>query len=173
MNKFRANYCIPEQHYIMKISVINLGVTQDQYLKEGIILYEKRMKHYVSFEMIYLNEPRPSRNQSFQVQKEQEGKILLAALEKSDHAVLLDVEGKQYGSEAFSRYLQQAMNRGTRHLAFVIGGPYGFSDEVYQAVPDRISLSAMTFSHQLVRLVFLEQLYRAFTIIRGEPYHHA
>jgi 23S rRNA (pseudouridine1915-N3)-methyltransferase len=157
----------------MKISVINLGVTQDQYLKEGIIRYEKRLKHYVQFEMTYLNAPRPSRNQSFQVQKEQEGKILLTAVEKSDLAVLLDVEGKQYGSEAFSGYLQQAMNRGTRHLAFVIGGPYGFSDEVYQAVPHRISLSSMTFSHQLVRLVFLEQLYRAFTIIRGEPYHHA
>ena len=157
----------------MKISVINLGATQDQYLKEGITLYEKRLKHYVPFEMTYLTAPRPSKNQSFQVQKDQEGKILLAALGKSDHAVLLDVEGKQYGSEAFSGYLQQVMNRGIRHLAFVIGGPYGFSDEVYQAVPDRISLSSMTFSHQLVRLVFLEQLYRAFTIIRGEPYHHA
>lgn len=157
----------------MKISVINLGVTQDQYLKEGIVLYEKRLKHYVPFEMTYLNAPRFSRNLSFQVQKEQEGKMLLAAVEKSDHAVLLDVEGKQYCSEDFSGYLQQAMNRGTRHLAFVIGGPYGFSDEVYQAVPHRISLSSMTFSHQLVRLVFLEQLYRAFTIIRGEPYHHA
>ncbi len=157
----------------MKISVINLGVTQDHYLKEGISLYEKRLKHYIPFEMNYLTTPRPSKNQSSLVQKDQEGKILLAALGKSDHAVLLDVGGKQYGSEAFSGYLQLLMNRGIRHLAFLIGGPYGFSDEVYHTVPDRISLSPMTFSHQLVRLVFLEQLYRAFTIIRGEPYHHA
>lgn len=157
----------------MKISVINLGVTQDQYLKEGIGLYEKRLKHYVPFEMTYLNAIKTAKNLSHQAQKEQEGKLLLAAVERSDQVVLLDVEGKQYGSEAFSSYLQQLMNRGTRHLTFVIGGPFGFSDEVYRAVSDRISLSPMTFSHQLIRLVFLEQLYRAFTIIRGEPYHHA
>lgn len=157
----------------MKISVINIGVTQESYLKEGIAIFEKRLRHYVSFEMIFLNEPRNMKNQPETMVKESEGKILLTALTKVDHPVLLDVAGKQLSSEGFSKYLQQVMNKGTRNLGFVIGGPFGFSDEVYQAVPEGISLSGMTFSHQLVRLVFLEQLYRAFTIIRGEPYHHA
>lgn len=157
----------------MKISVINIGATQESYLKEGIAIFEKRLRHYVSFEMIFLNEPRNMKNQPETMVKENEGKILLTALTKVDHPVLLDVAGKQLSSEGFSKYLQQVMNRGTRNLGFVIGGPFGFSGEVYQTVPESISLSGMTFSHQLVRLVFLEQLYRAFTIIRGEPYHHA
>lgn len=113
------------------------------------------------------------KNQSFAVQRESEGKILLQALEKIDYPVLLDEKGKQFDSAEFSQYIQQAMNRGIHNLGFVIGGPFGFSMELYRAVPERISISAMTFSHQLIRLVFLEQLYRAFTIIRGESYHHA
>jgi 23S rRNA (pseudouridine1915-N3)-methyltransferase len=157
----------------MKISVINLGPTQESYLKEGIAIFEKRIRHYTSFEIVYLNEPRNMKNQPEIVQKENEGKLLLSALEKVDLVVLLDVAGKQLDSETFARYLQQIMNKGTRNLGFVIGGPYGFSGEVYRTVPESISLSAMTFSHQLIRLIFLEQLYRAFTIIRGEPYHHA
>lgn len=123
--------------------------------------------------MIYLNEVRNMKSQPEYVQKESEGKILLTALEKVDYPVLLDVEGKQLNSAGFSKYLQQIMNKGRRNLGFIIGGPYGFSADVYRAVPESISLSPMTFSHQLVRLVFLEQLYRAFTIIKGEPYHHA
>lgn len=157
----------------MKISIINIGATQESYLKEGIAVFEKRLRHYVSFEMIFLNEIRNKKNQPEILQKENEGKIILTALGKVDHPVLLDVAGKPLSSEGFSVYLQQIMNKGTRNLGFVIGGPYGFSEEVYRAVPDSISMSSMTFSHQLVRLVFLEQLYRAFTIIRGEPYHHA
>jgi 23S rRNA (pseudouridine1915-N3)-methyltransferase len=113
------------------------------------------------------------KNQAENVQKESEGRILLSGLEKVDYPVLLDVEGKRFDSVGFSQFIQKVMNKGIRHMGFVIGGPYGFSGEVYQAVPERISLSEMTYSHQLVRLVFLEQLYRAFTIIRGEPYHHA
>jgi 23S rRNA (pseudouridine1915-N3)-methyltransferase len=157
----------------MKISVLNLGATKESYLKEGIAVFEKRIKHYVSFEMIYLNEIRNMKSQPENVQKESEGRILLTALEKVDYPVLLDVEGKQLNSTDFSKYLQQIMNKGSRNLGFIIGGPYGFSADVYRAVPESISLSPMTFSHQLVRLVFLEQLYRAFTIIKGEPYHHA
>jgi 23S rRNA (pseudouridine1915-N3)-methyltransferase len=157
----------------MKISVINIGQTRDSVLKTGIAGYEKRLGHYVPFEMIYLNEPRNTKNHPEVVQKELEGKLILNALAKSDHPVLLDVAGKKPDSEAFAGFIQQMMNKGTRNLSFVIGGPYGFSEEVYKTVPDRISLSSMTFSHELVRLVFLEQLYRAFTIIRGEPYHHA
>lgn len=157
----------------MKITLINLGATQDSYLKEGITIFEKRIRHYLSFEMVYLSEPRNMKNVPENVQKDYEGKIILSALEKADHAVLLDVMGIQLQSEGFSRFIQQSMNKGTRHLAFVIGGPFGFSNEVYTTVPERLSLSAMTFSHQLIRLIFLEQLYRAFTIIRGEPYHHS
>jgi 23S rRNA (pseudouridine1915-N3)-methyltransferase len=157
----------------MKVSVINLGLTQETYLKEGIAIFEKRIKHYISFEMTYLNEARKLKNQPEKLQKESEGKIILSALEKIDHPVLLDVTGQQYDSESFSRFMQQSMNKGTRHLGFIIGGPYGFSDDVYIAVRERMSISAMTFSHQMIRLIFLEQLYRAFTIIKGEPYHHA
>lgn len=157
----------------MKISIITIGATQETYLKEGIALYEKRIRHYLPVEITYLNELRNTRNLSENMQKEQEGRILLQAVEKADHTVLLDVTGRKYTSEAFSGYLQRLMNMGTRNLAFVIGGPYGFSDEVYRALPNRLSVSDMTFSHQLIRLIFVEQLYRAFTIIRGEPYHHA
>jgi 23S rRNA (pseudouridine1915-N3)-methyltransferase len=159
--------------FVMKISIINLGNTQEPYLKEGIALFEKRIKHYISFEMIYLKESRLMKNQPESVQKEQEGKLVLQALKKIDYPVLLDSEGRKLDSVQFSRYIQHVMNKGSRHMGFVIGGPYGFSGDVYQTVPEKISLSDMTFSHQLVRLVFLEQLYRAFTIIKGEPYHHA
>jgi len=157
----------------MKITLINLGATHDGYLKDGIAIFEKRIRHYISFEMVYLSEPRNMKNFPENVQKESEGKIILSSLEKVDHPVLLDVMGKQHDSEAFSKFIQQDMNRGTRHLAFIIGGPYGFSNEVYTAVPEKLSISTMTFSHQIIRLIFLEQLYRAFTIIRGEPYHHS
>jgi len=157
----------------MKISIINIGTTQESYLKEGIALFEKRIRHYTPFEMIYLNEPRKMKNQPEIVQNEIEGKILLTALKKVDQPVLLDVGGMQLDSMGLSVFIQQSMNRGTRNLGFIIGGPYGFSGDVFKAVPERLSLSPMTFSHQLIRLVFLEQLYRAFTIIRGEPYHHA
>jgi 23S rRNA (pseudouridine1915-N3)-methyltransferase len=157
----------------MKISLVYIGATQEQWLKDGIAMFEKRIRHYLPFEMVLAGMPRGGRNLPPHLQKEHEGKAILHALEKTDHAVLLDVSGKGLSSEAFSGYIQQVMNKGTRNLAFVIGGSFGFSDEVYQAVSDRLSLSEMTYSHQLVRLVFLEQLYRAFTIIRGEPYHHA
>lgn len=156
----------------MKISVINIGSTRESYLKEGIALFEKRIRHYIPFELIYLNEPRNMRNQPEVVKKETEGKILLTALKKVDQPVLLDVGGIQLDSVGFSAFIQRAMNQGTRNLGFIIGGPYGFSGNVITAVPERLSLSSMTYSHQLIRLVFLEQLYRAFTIIRGESYHH-
>ena len=156
----------------MKISVINLGSTKESYLKEGILKYEKRIKRYVTFDMIYLNEPKYVHNQPVNLQKENEGKVILASLVKIDMPVLLDVSGKKLSSEGFSDYIQQMMNRGIKNLGFITGGPYGFSVEVYKAVSESISLSEMTFSHQLIRLIFLEQLYRAFAIIKGEPYHH-
>lgn len=157
----------------MKISIISTGGTQEPYLREGIALYEKRIRYYMSLEMIYLKEPRHMKTQTETMQKESEGKILLATLDRIDQPVLLDRAGIHLDSVEFSKFIQRAMNKGTRNLGFIIGGSYGFSGEVYKAVPESLSLSRMTFSHQLVRLIFLEQLYRAFTIIKGEPYHHA
>jgi 23S rRNA (pseudouridine1915-N3)-methyltransferase len=157
----------------MKIAVLNIGRTGETWLKNGLAIYESRLRHYVPFEMIYLPESKAAKNQTEKLQKENEGKIILSALANFDYRVLLDERGKMMSSTAFSGFLQNAMNRGTKNLAFVTGGPYGFSEEVYQAVPERLSLSGMTFSHQMIRLLFLEQLYRGFTIIRGEPYHHA
>jgi 23S rRNA (pseudouridine1915-N3)-methyltransferase len=157
----------------MKITLISIGTNQDRYLKEGITIFEKRIAHYITFELIYIADPRNMKNQSESVQKNAEGKLILSALQKIDRPVLLDISGQQMNSESFSQYVQQNMNRGTRNLGFITGGPFGFSDEVYTNIHERISLSSMTFSHQMVRLIFLEQLYRAFTIIKGEPYHHA
>lgn len=159
--------------FTMKIAVLNIGRTGESWLRDGLAIYENRLRHYVPFEMVYLQEPKPAKNQSEKIQKENEGKIILSALVNFDFRVLLDERGKMMSSTSFSGFLQNAMNRGTKNLAFVTGGPYGFSEEVYNAVPERISLSEMTFSHQMIRLLFLEQLYRGFTIIRGEPYHHA
>lgn len=156
----------------MKITLLNLGSTQDAYIREGLTVFEKRIRHYIGFESVYLGGKGSVKTQNAGLQRESEGKLILSAIEKADHPVLLDVTGKQMDSPGFARFLQQSMNRGTKNLAFVIGGPFGFSDEVYQKVPERISFSLMTFSHQLIRLIFMEQLYRAFTIIKGEPYHH-
>ncbi len=138
----------------MKIAVLNIGRTGESWLKDGLAVYENRLRHYVPFEMIYLPEPKPAKNQTEKMQKENEGRIILSALASFDYKVLLDERGKMMSSTAFSGFLQNAMNRGTKNLAFVTGGPYGFSDEVYKAVPERISLSEMTFSHQMIRLAF-------------------
>jgi 23S rRNA (pseudouridine1915-N3)-methyltransferase len=156
----------------MKISVINTCDTSESYLKEGLTIYEKRLRHYFPFEMVYLTEPRNAGSKPMEVRKEIEGKIILKALVGVDQAVLLDKKGRHFSSVGFAKYIQKYLNKGIRNLGFIIGGPFGFSDEVYQSVPERVSLSEMTFPHQLVRLVFLEQLYRAFTIIKGEAYHY-
>jgi len=157
----------------MKIIILNIGLTRESYLRDGLALYEKRLRHYIPFEMVYLPGSKLVKTQPEKFQKENEGRIILSALDRVDYPVLLDERGTQLSSTGFSNYLQQAMNRGTRTMGFIIGGPFGFSEEVYKAVPDKISLSGMTFPHELIRLLFLEQLYRGFTIIRGEPYHHS
>jgi len=157
----------------MKITVINTGVTKEAYLKKGIEEFEKRILHYLPLEMIYLKEPKNAKGRSEVLVKQAEGLLIKQAMYKIDYPVLLDVEGKPYTSQDFSAFIQQKMNRGVKNLGFIIGGSYGFSDEVYQMATERISISQMTFSHQMIRLIFLEQLYRAFTIINGEPYHHA
>ncbi len=134
--------------------------------------YEKRLGHYIRFGQETILPPKNTRNRSVPEQKQKEGEAILGGLTETDTVILLDENGKGYGSVEFAGELQKYMNAGTRQLVFVIGGPYGFSDSVYERAQARISLSPMTFSHQMVRLIFVEQLYRAFTILRNESYHH-
>lgn len=156
----------------MKITLLAIGKTDHPDLISLIEEYVKRLQFYISFEMIILPDLKNSRNLSESLQKKAEGESILNAVIPSDFVVLLDEKGKSYSSESFADFLQKRMNSGLKNLVFVIGGPYGFSDEVYQRANGKISLSAMTFSHQMVRLFFIEQLYRGFTILRNEPYHH-
>jgi 23S rRNA (pseudouridine1915-N3)-methyltransferase len=156
----------------MKIKILTIGATDVPYLQEGIDQYLKRLMHYVPTEIICTPEIRAGKSASPDHMKEQEGNLILRHLTQTDPAVLLDERGKQMTSQAFSEYLQRYMNRGVRTLTFITGGAFGFSGAVYDRVKERIALSSMTFPHQLVRLIFLEQLYRAFTILKGESYHH-
>ena len=156
----------------MKITLISIGKTDDPQLRALIELYQKRLKHYINFDHHIIPDVKKAKNRSEAQQKQQEGQLILAQVNPGDQLILLDEKGKQYDSVGFSALLQKQMNSGVKRLVFVIGGPYGFSEEVYQAAQSKLSLSSMTFSHQMVRLFFVEQLYRAFTILKNEPYHH-
>ena len=156
----------------MQIKLIVLGKTDDPNLKNLIEGYQKRLQFYTRFEIECIPDLKNAKNMSENQQKEKEGALILDKTRGADAVVLLDEKGKNYTSEEFAGFLQKKMNAGTRNLVFVTGGPYGFSNTVYEKFPARISLSKMTFSHQMVRLFFTEQLYRAFTILRNEPYHH-
>ncbi len=156
----------------MKITLFAIGKTDNKLLQTLIEEYSKRLGFYISFEMELIPDIKNSKNLSETLQKQMEGDEILKRITASDVLVLLDEKGKNYSSEGFSEFLQKKMNSGLKNLVFVIGGPYGFSEEIYKRANGRISLSAMTFSHQMVRLFFIEQLYRAFTILRNEPYHH-
>ncbi|MGI9551554.1 MAG: 23S rRNA (pseudouridine(1915)-N(3))-methyltransferase RlmH [Aurantibacter sp.] len=156
----------------MTIRLLAIGKTDSKELQQLMAVYENRLKHYIKFEFEIIPDVKNSKNLSENQQKEKEGEQILKKLNATDVLVLLDEKGKQYSSVVFAKYLQKKMNSGIKQLVFVIGGPYGFSREVYQKAESKISLSTMTFSHQIVRLFFLEQLYRAFTILRNEPYHH-
>lgn len=156
----------------MKILLLVIGKTDAAYIRAGIEEYEKRLSRYVPYEMKVLPDVKNSKNMSEVLQKEKEGEMILEEFQGTDFVVLLDEKGKQYTSVGFSDFLAQKMLNGTKRLVFVIGGPYGFAEAVYQRANDKISLSKMTFSHQMVRMIFAEQLYRAMTIMRGEPYHH-
>lgn len=156
----------------MNIKLLVISKTDIPYLQEGIEVYVKRLKHYVNFELEVIPALRDQKGASPDEIKEREAALLLKRLEGVDRIVLLDEHGKEYTSEGFSEYMQKQMNAGVRTLAFVVGGAFGFAPEVYAAATDKLSLSQMTFNHQMVRLFFAEQLYRAFTILRHEPYHN-
>jgi len=156
----------------MKITLQVVGKTSTGYVKQGIDEYAKRLLHYAPFDLKCTGDIRNTRKMTQAQQKVAEGRALLADIDSSDYVVLLDEHGTERTSEAFSAWLQRRMASGTRRLVFVVGGPYGFSQEVYARANEQLSLSQMTFPHDLVRLLFVEQLYRAFTILRHEPYHH-
>lgn len=156
----------------MKICLLVIGKTDEAYLQQGIELFLKRIPHYISFEMKVIPDLKNSKNLSELQQKEKEGELILLQKGQSDELFLLDESGPEYSSVEFARFLEKKMISGVKRLVLVIGGPYGFSDRVYGQSNGKISLSRMTFSHQMVRLIFVEQLYRALTILKGEPYHH-
>ncbi len=156
----------------MKTALAVIGKTSIGYLKQGIDEYIKRLKHYVPFEIKYIDDIKNTKNISEDQQKRTEGTKILSLLDKSDFVVLLDEHGKEYTSMQYSSYIQKRMLSGAKKVVFVIGGPYGFSQEVYDRANDKISFSKMTFNHEMIRLIFTEQLYRAYTIINHEPYHH-
>lgn len=149
-----------------------IGRTSARYLQDGIDGYVKRLAHYIPFELRYLPDIKTTKSLTSERQKELEGEQFLAQLQPGDFLVLLDERGKEMTSRDFATYIYRKMQCVPKRMIFVIGGPYGFSQAVYQRADDKISLSKMTFSHEMVRLFFTEQLYRAMTILRGEPYHH-
>jgi len=156
----------------MKITLILNGKTEDDHIIKGFSLYEHRLKHYISFETVVIPALKNTKALSIEQQKQKEGELILKHTQPSDRMILLDENGKEYNSVGFSDLLQQQMNSGIKNLVFVVGGPYGFSEEIYKRANGKLSLSKMTFSHQMVRLFFIEQVYRAMTILKNEPYHH-
>ena len=156
----------------MKIKLIVVGKTNAKYLLEGEKEYERRLKHYTKFEEIIITDVKQAGKLSESELKKKEGHLILGKLEISDHVILLDDKGKSHSSIEFANFLQQKMNSGLKSLVFVVGGAFGFSDEDYLRANSKFSLSKMTFSHQMVRLIFKEQLYRGFSILKGEKYHH-
>ena len=156
----------------MKITLLTVGKTNELSFKNAISDYQKRLKFYIPFEIEEIPELKNNKNIPEEVQKQKEGELILKHLMEGDEVILLDDKGDAYTSTRFANYLEKKMIAGNKRLIFVVGGPYGFSKDVYRRANGKVSLSPMTFSHQMVRLVFTEQLYRAMTILRGEGYHH-
>jgi len=156
----------------MKIKLIAIGKTDDKNLQALMDVYQNRLKHYINFQLEIIPDIKNAKNLSQAQQKEKEGELILKKINSTDQLVLLDENGKEFRSIEFSKYLQKKMLSGIKQLVFVIGGPYGFSDAVYKKATGKISLSKMTFSHQMIRLFVIEQLYRGFTILKNEPYHN-
>ncbi len=160
------------QFYTVKILLIQIDKTQDGYLIEGIDIYTKRLKNYITFDIVTINVPKNIRQRTFNEQKVEEGKLIFSQILADDYLILLDENGIEFTSEKFSKFILQKQNASIKRIVFIIGGPFGFSEEIYKRANYKIALSQLTFSHQMVRLFFLEQLYRAFTILKGEKYHH-
>ena len=156
----------------MKISLIVIGKTDASYFVDAINEYKNRLVHYIPFEMEIISDIKNVKNLREEQQKEKEGELILKMLQPGDYLVLLDEHGKSFTSMEFATYLERKMHVVSKRLVFVIGGPYGFSEAVYKAASEKIWLSKMTFSHQMIRLIFVEQIYRAMTILNNEPYHH-
>lgn len=156
----------------MNIKLIAIGKTDNKNLQTLIDEYTKRLGFYIKFDLDIIPDIKNVKNLSESEQKVKEGQLILSKLTPTDQLILLDENGKEFNSVGFSDFLQKKMNSGIKTLAFVIGGPYGFSEEVYQKAQGKVALSQMTFSHQMVRLFVIEQIYRGFTILNNEPYHH-
>ncbi len=157
----------------MKITFLWIGKTTDSWLQEGIDVYIKRLKHYVSLSVDMIPAPKNLPKQDIAKQKDMEGEAILSRISSTDEVYLLDERGTDYSSEGLADFLQKKMSASVKHLVLIIGGPFGFSDKVYQRANGQLSFSKLTFSHQMIRLLVCEQVYRAFTIIRGESYHHS
>lgn len=156
----------------MNIKLILVGKTEEKYLREGIEIFEKRLKNYINFEMIIIPSLKDTKSLSPQIVKEKEGELILKQVSKYDKIILFDEKGLEFTSMDYSVFLQKHMNAGVKNLCFVVGGAFGFSDEVYKKADQKVALSKMTFSHQMIRLFIVEQLYRAFSILKNEPYHN-
>ncbi|MDB5091063.1 MAG: rRNA ((1915)-N(3))-methyltransferase RlmH [Mucilaginibacter sp.] len=156
----------------MKITFLTVGKTEDAYLKEGIEKYVKRLKHYTKLVIFEIDELKNTKALTQEQQKVKEAELILKKITPTDHVILLDEKGMELSSQQFAAYIDKKAIASVANLVFIVGGPYGFDTSVYARANDKLSLSAMTFSHQMVRLFITEQLYRAYTIIKGEPYHH-
>ena len=156
----------------MKIKLLAIGKNDNPQLIKLIDEYQNRLKHYIKFEFEIIADLKNAKKISEIQQKEKEGELILSKLQKTDHLILLDEKGQHFTSIEFSKYLQKKMNMGLKRLVLVVGGPYGFSEAVYKKSIGKIALSKMTFSHQMIRLFIVEQLYRGFSILKNEPYHH-
>lgn len=156
----------------MKITLLVVGKTNNEYIKQGTGLYLKRLKHYIHFEIIVIQDIKKNKKSTAEYVKEKEGELILMKDAPGKEIHLFDEKGKMFTSREFAAFLNQKMISGIKELVFVIGGAYGFSESVYKRANSKISLSKMTFSHQMVRILCVEQMYRAFTILKGEPYHH-
>ena len=156
----------------MKITLLTVGKTTSSNLIKLQEDYQNRLKFYIPFEMVVIPELKNTKNLSVSEQVEKEADLILKQLEPNDEIILLDEKGKQFTSVGFSEFISKKMLSSIKRTVFVVGGPYGFSERVYNRANSMVSLSAMTFSHQMIRLIFVEQLYRAMTILKGEPYHH-
>ena len=156
----------------MKAILLTVGKTNDANFKKSIEEYQNRLKHYIQFEIEELPELKNTKALSEEEQKQKEGEMIAKQLETGDEVILLDDKGIEFTSMQYADWIRKKMSSGQKRLIFVVGGPYGFSQDIYKRANGKISLSKMTFSHQMVRLIFVEQLYRAMTILNGEPYHH-